>query len=212
MKMNKLTPEQERALDICVNNLSNFTRSEITPVAQLKIEQVSIANSQLFVDGKVNRKTLPHEAGWLWNQTKSKVEITINDHEKVIMAKFNPRKHPKAGIYSQPSYKLWVCQIISKTKSFDNSQLNFLWVEKGKKDKFAPPPLVKKGTSPQPPVQELKLSDLSFLGEFVTPEVACQLGWEQNPQNFQLLAQPLDLEPFIFDFDCLIDYQNMIPY
>lgn len=207
MNKNKLTPEQDRALDVCINGLNNFNRAEIIPVSHLQIEQVSIENTKLFVDGRVNRKSLPHELGWLWNQTKSKVEVKVNDNERVIMAKFNPRKHPKSGIYSQPSYKLWVCQIISKTKSFD-SQLNFLWVEKGKKDIFAPAPLVKKGAKTIQQSPELKLSDFSFLGEFVSPEVAFQLGWDTPNSNFSPESSfgldDLETNNFFFDYETLL--------
>ena len=108
---------------------------------------------------------------WLWNQSKSKIKIPLKGNKAIVLAKFNPRKHPKTSITSQPAYKLWVCKIESADKPNDK-ELNFLWTEKGKKTKFSSPPLVKKTIAPQ---NSLKLSDYAFLKEFIHPEIA-QIG------------------------------------
>ena len=143
----------------------------------LDINHITIANSQVFVVGNVNRKTLPREADWMWHQSKSKITTPIRGGQ-IIMTKLNPRK-VKGSSLPCPSYKLWVCQIIDGRS---RGELNFLWCEKGKINSSAFPPLVK--TTPRRSQTEtMSLSDLSFLSEFVPHEIACEFGWISAPSR-----------------------------
>merc|ERR1711879_212482 len=159
-----------------------------------------MGNSQIFVRGRVNRKTLPHEKSWLWNQSKSKTVVPLNETESVTIAKFNPRKHPRTTIKSQPAYKLWVCQITSPNELYQN--LHFLWIEKGKESEAAAPPLVKTVKQPKKKSCTLKLSEFSFLREFMDPQVACQLGWYETTPSTQLPTQMENSPHESSDNDC----------
>ena len=179
----KLTPEQERTLRVFNNNYPNLKHSEIFHVGDVNLDQITITNSKIFVEGKISRKTLPHETHWLWNQSKSKVVVTLNHHESVVITKFNPRRLPKSML-AHPSFKLWACEINSPRV---HSQISLVWCEKGKETPWSPAPLVRSPVSPPQPISSpsinqedpdmVLLSDLSFLRDFIDPNVAVQFGW-----------------------------------
>jgi len=209
MESVKLSPEQERALGVFMSNYSSFYQATIIPVDDLTVDNVTIQNSVMYVVGRIGRKTLPHDPDWIWNQTKSKVTVNFAPREQVILAKLNPRKHSKSSSDSQhPSYKLWDCEIISDRTQ--GAQIHFLWVEKGKANAWSSPPLVKSPSSEksEPPsieitpsptptpasntvvspistsFDEIDIRDLSFLKDFIEPQLASQFGWLDNlPSN-----------------------------
>lgn|ERR1712100_27502 len=201
----KLSPEQERALDVFLSNYSSFYQATFIPIDNLTVDNVTIQNSVMYVIGRIGRKTLPHDPDWIWNQTKSKVTVNFAPNEQVILTKLNPRKHSKSSSDSQhPSYKLWDCEIISERTQ--GSQIHFLWVEKGKANAWSPAPLVKSPSSEksEPPSieitpsstpgspgntvvsprstssDEIDIRDLSFLKDFIEPQLASQFGWLDN--------------------------------
>jgi len=174
--MNSLTPEQDRTLKMYFQNARAYAGA--IPLHAVELDHITITNSQIFVLGDVNRKTLPREQHWMWHQSKSKTTIPIQDGE-VILTKLNPRRVKGYTTLPCPSYKLWICQIID---SRSRGELNFLWCEKGKMNQWANPPLVK---TPKPSKTQdiMDVGDLAFLKEFVPMNVACELGWINPPPN-----------------------------
>merc|ERR1712224_318339 len=125
--MPKLSPEHTRLLEVFNHYYSLYNQSTIVFASDLTIEDATYEDSYLFVFGVLGRKSLPHPAEWIWNQSKSKHTIQIRDNLKINVTKWNPRKS-KGNI--RPSCKLWICEIISHDTK--GSHVNFLWVEKGK--------------------------------------------------------------------------------
>ena len=130
--MPKLSPEHTRLLEVFNHYYSLYNQSTIVFASDLTIEDVTYEDSYLFVFGVLGRKSLPHPAEWIWNQSKSKHTIQIRDNLKINVTKWNPRKSKVSKGNIRPGYKLWICEIISHDTK--GSHVNFLWVEKGKEN------------------------------------------------------------------------------
>jgi len=172
-----LTPEQNRTVKVFMKNTQHATKT--LPLSTVNLDDVTIANSQLFVTGDVNRKTLPREQHWMWHQSKSRVTVEI-PNGKLILTKLNPRKLKESSKVC-PSYKLWICQILDVTSRGDTY---FVWCEKGKLNKWSAPPTAKRGKQgkmEQPSDDTISIGDFTFLRDFVTPAVATELGWITAP-------------------------------
>ena len=190
----QLTPEQERVLQVFQNHYATADlNNDVIPLNNVDVDQITVVDSKLFVEGKVSRKSLPHETDWVWNQTKSKVSVTLNEQESVVIAKLNPRKHSKS-VGTHPSYKLWACEI--QSPKTEGHVISMLWCEKGKETIWSAPPLVRphrrrRTTISQPPSStttsnDLQLSDFAFLGRFVEPHIATQFGWTDEEPFFMI--------------------------
>jgi len=69
---------------------------------------------------------LPHDEGWIWNQTNKKITITLADNTVLTVQKLNARRRknqPKA-----PSYKVWQ---FKHTSEKEPKTLYGIWCEKG---------------------------------------------------------------------------------
>lgn len=195
--MNALTPEQQRATSVFRESYEKFDLQTAFPVRSLNLDQVTISNVMLFVEGRINRRTLPHETHWAWNQSKSKVQFSMEDGTQVKFAKLNPRR-VKSNNIGLPSYKLWVFEVESPKITSSNS-IFFLWCEKGKASSDAEPPLVQETSrghkkpklqEPQQSTEEISVAQFAFLADFIDPEIASQLGWisprtssDQSPET-----------------------------
>ena len=181
--MSSLTPEQQRAISIFLECYKNYSADQVIVVRDLTMDELVISDAKLFVEGRINRRTLPHQNHWAWNQSKSKVQFSLEGGGQVKFAKLNPRrvKTTDAGL---PSYKLWVFEVESPNITI-HSSLFFLWCEKGKTSVDADPPLVQetrgskksKSQDVQQPTEEITVDQFAFLADFIDPEIASQLGW-----------------------------------
>jgi len=178
---NMLTPEQNRTVKVFTKNAQRAAGTKTLPLSAVNLDDVTIANSQIFVIGDVNRKTLPREQHWMWHQSKSRVTTEI-PNGRLILTKLNPRKLKETSKVC-PSYKLWICQILDVTSKGD---VHFVWCEKGKFNKWSAPPTTKRGKTEKKEQQSsdtISIDDFAFLRDFVSEAVAMELGWMSAPMT-----------------------------
>lgn len=186
-----LSPEQIRAIDIFKANYCDVKPCDVTPINSLPLSRLITTNAQIFIKGKITRNSLPHERLWRWHQSKSKVQKKLDDCV-IILAKLNPRKIKTNSLsdIQVPSYKLWVFEVISLFAT-NNGPLYFLWCEKGNLSsscisniQFTEnrlPSNTKVLKEEETEELSLRVEELSFLADFVDPELANQLGWLPDP-------------------------------
>lgn len=184
LEYSSLSPEQKRACDIFSQNYFAFESASIISAGGLSLANVCISGAHFFVDGVVNRKVLPHESHWMWNQSKSRVHKKVTDRCNIKFAKLNPRRIKSRDCVETnkglPSYKLWIFEVES---NLHYGPLYFLWCEKGKPSPNSLPPLVKEVTFKRNrDNEEIHIDQLAFLADFIDKEVAIQLGWLKKPK------------------------------
>lgn len=173
-----LSPEQKRALAVFMECYLSFNSNSVIPSGQLSLNSLTVSGTHCFVKGPVNRKIIPHESYWIWNQSKCRVHKKLQEGLEIHFAKLNPRRvnrdSTKKGL---PSYKLWIFEVKSVVHY---ESLHFCWCEKGKSSLNAIPPFVREKNKLDD-CDEISVDQLSFLVDFVDKEVAFQLGWLKTP-------------------------------
>ena len=165
--MTHLTREQTKALNVVLEHL---------PVLYM----VPPANNRLHPDAPllptnfmassccpIPNANLPRGVDWHWNQSNAKITVTIDDQTKVTFKKICT-KRKNTLLPCPPSFKIWSYEI---TKA-GSGTLYFLWCEKG---------VEQKGVHTEIGVifpEELSISSLSFLKQFMDEQSAKEFGWE----------------------------------
>jgi hypothetical protein len=174
----KLTPEQSRAYRVFQESVPHY--GELV-VPHITLNHITVQNSRVFVKEKIARKSLPHENHWVWNQSKPQQCVEYSKEYSVIMYKLNPRKNAACNAQHRcPAYKLWVFILRPvQANSASSTPMNFLWCEKGKDTANSPAPLVPLNTAiGRINPEEISLTELSFLKDFMDRDVATQFGWQ----------------------------------
>ena len=169
-----LTPEQSRALVVFEEAYQHF--NDLLTTSNLSLESICITDTKIFTHQPLKTKNLPRGTDWLWNQSRSRQIVTLEDGTNVCFYKLNTRKARKAPGES-PLYKLWVYNITLKS----NQELSFLWCERGlcEVDEQIEVGELSDGEDPIE-VCSVTLPELSFLRQFTTPLNASLFGWDQD--------------------------------
>ena len=153
-----LTPEQSRAFSVFLDAFQNF--NELTCLNNcLSLEYLTVTGTTFFTTLTLKTKTLPRGTDWLWNQSRSRKYVSINNVQ-LCFYKLNTRKVNKNSDKLSPLCKIWLFNVTTSGIS-ESKSLSFFWCEKG----FAPPPVIE--------ITPVLLSDLAFLHPFIN---SC--GWE----------------------------------
>ena len=125
MERQSLTPEQQRAFTVFEAMLCHWQDYLITP-DQLCVERICLKDTRISTQVPLKTKTLPRGVDWLWNQSRSRQNITSSNGTQVCFYKLNTRKVRKSETEAPP-YKIWIFNVI-----FPNfQQVSFLWCERG---------------------------------------------------------------------------------
>eukprot|EP00012_Vannella_robusta_P002775 CAMPEP_0206185818 /NCGR_PEP_ID=MMETSP0166-20121206/2035_1 /ASSEMBLY_ACC=CAM_ASM_000260 /TAXON_ID=95228 /ORGANISM="Vannella robusta, Strain DIVA3 518/3/11/1/6" /LENGTH=211 /DNA_ID=CAMNT_0053601087 /DNA_START=35 /DNA_END=670 /DNA_ORIENTATION=+ len=120
MSSTKITPEQQRAIQVLLLNLPNWKEFYQPELAN----NMFPTNFMAFSTEPFHK--LPHDETWIWNQSNAKVTTELDQYHECTLQKMNTRKRkncPKA-----PSFKIW---LFALNKKHHPSHLYFLWCEKG---------------------------------------------------------------------------------
>ena len=116
----KITPEQQRAVQVLLFNLPNWKE-----YYQPELSSSMFPTNFMAFSTEPFHK-LPHDDTWIWNQSNAKVTTELDQYHECTLQKMNTRKRkncPKA-----PSFKIWLFALNKKNQP---SHLYFLWCEKG---------------------------------------------------------------------------------
>lgn len=120
MSSSKITPEQQRAIQVLLLNLPNWKE-----FYQPELGASMFPTNFMAFSTEAFHK-LPHDDTWIWNQSNAKVTTELDQFHECTLQKMNTRKRkncPKA-----PSFKIWLFALNKKNQP---SHLYFLWCEKG---------------------------------------------------------------------------------
>lgn len=120
MSSSKITPEQQRAIQVLLLNLPNWKEFYQPELGTSMFP----TNFMAFSTEPFHK--LPHDDTWIWNQSNAKVTTELDQFHECTLQKMNTRKRkncPKA-----PSFKIW---LFALNKKHQPSHLYFLWCEKG---------------------------------------------------------------------------------
>ena len=184
MARQSLTPEQQRAFSVLEDMFSHWQDYLIHP-DQFTVDKICVKNARISTHIPLKTKTLPRGVDWLWNQSRSRQNVCINEAQ-VCFYKLNTRKVRKSEMEAPP-YKIWVFNALLP----NFQQVSFLWCERGDepllafdieyimnmddsmetemycKNKFV--------QSLEEIITPVSLSDLYFLRPFASP--TCALYW-----------------------------------
>lgn len=124
---NKITPEQQQAIDIFRQSLK--IKDQLM-VPRVRFEHISSSDCKIFVVGKIGRKSLPNEHYWVWNQSNAQIVIDQTVDYEIVVKKLNPRKKIRTQTQTIPPFKIWVFVINNKWND-PKENLNFIWCERG---------------------------------------------------------------------------------
>merc|ERR1719262_669932 len=178
MTSSKITPEQQRAIQVLLLNLPHW-KEYYQPEVGSEFAQIPMFASNFMAFSTEPFRKLPHDDTWIWNQSNAKVTTELDQYHECTLQKMNTRNKK-----NQPSH------------------LYFLWCEKGVSQKQQMAPIISqndlqcidnytvypqtqyveytKSSHEYYPTQEsfdITLDDLSFLRPFMDQEVASEFGW-----------------------------------
>ena len=133
MTSSKITPEQQRAIQVLLLNLPHW-KEYYQPEVGSEFAQIPMFASNFMAFSTEPFRKLPHDDTWIWNQSNAKVTTELDQYHECTLQKMNTRKRkncPKA-----PSYKIWLYALNKKNQP---SHLYFLWCEKGVSQKQMTP-------------------------------------------------------------------------
>ena len=155
-----ITPEQARALRVFESSYPEFEALLFSDDTLFTIDNICITNQKFFSYVPLKTKTLPRGTDWLWNQSRSRVRLTLDNGLNLIFYKLNTRKVRQAR-NEPPNYKIWVFNATSP----DHKSFSFFWCERGE-------------DMMEIEIKPVTLSDLSFLLPYASPACALLCGWK----------------------------------
>jgi len=119
-----LSPEQQRALSVFMNSLSEYDSLSLVKIPR----SVLPTDFRCILKGKIPKNALVCDEHWSWNQSNAKIRTVTDNGLEIIIQKLNPRKKPETTL-KRPSYKIWILAF-RKTTDVTDPEL-FVWCEKG---------------------------------------------------------------------------------
>lgn len=120
----RLTPEELKAIGILRTHLTNWEQEIVEDV---RLEDLCRTNHTMFLRDEIKTSLLPRGIEWLWNQSRSRQFIFLDEDTQVCFFKLNTR-NAKGATQPHPCYKLWVFIVNYLMKGFS---ITFIWCEKG---------------------------------------------------------------------------------
>jgi len=171
MMDSKLRREEMRALEVLKHHLRTWKDNVVHPCS-LTVDVICETGKMLFVRECLKTSSLPRGEAWIWNQSRSRKVINLDDEGiQVCFYKVNSRL-AKGLIARTRPYKLWVYNM-----TIQNEEVSFLWCEKGDQTRYAAAAPTDDMMDFQMEILPVTLQDLSFLKPFVTNYTATAFGW-----------------------------------
>ena len=173
----KLQPEYIRALSVLDTHLHKLVPSNFTNVNH---DIYSQGNLVMFCDSFATRY-IPSDTHWRWNQTRSRKSTYLPGHNLYInIIKLIPRKRNVPSTEIVPLYKLWMFEL-SQTPGSKHPFATVMWCERGTVlNPMFPSVTKRRHTTTQRKNSIDFLGELSFLADFMQPELANSLWGQKN--------------------------------
>ena len=163
----QLSPEYRRALEVFQQTLPEWQKFFSKSSMNIPLEQ----DYKQFFTVPVKKQCLPRNSrAWYWNQSNSRVQVTIFGRFEVKICKYNIRKTLPTD--SAPSYKVWSFSAVVMDTA---ERFYFVWCEKGPSIPLSNKTELISSTTSYP--CELTVASLSFLSPFADRETVASLGW-----------------------------------